>query len=147
MKRDHEAIRAELERLKSGGVIKPVDVVEAARDVESPLHGCFTWDDGEAAHQFRLLEARNMLRVYVVTEANTPANVRAFVSLTSDRATPGGGYRAIADVLSDDAMRNQLLRDAFVQFRNMQKRYQHLKQLSKVWDAVDEAEAEISNAA
>lgn len=147
MKRDHDAIRAELERLKSDGVIKPVDVVEAARDVESPLHDCFTWDDGEAAHQFRLLEARNMLRVYVVTEASAPANVRAFVSLTSDRATPGGGYRAIADVLSDDAMRNQLLRDAFVQFRNMQKRYQHLKQLSKVWDAVDEAEAEISNAA
>lgn len=147
MKRDHEAIRAELERLKSGGVIKPVDVVEAARDVESPLHDCFTWDDGEAAHQFRLLEARNMLRVYVVTEANAPTNVRAFVSLTSDRAKEGGGYRAIADVLSDDAMRNQLLRDAFVQFRNMQKRYQHLKQLSKVWDAVDEAEAEISNAA
>jgi len=147
MKRDHDAIRAELERLKSGGVIRPVDVVEAARDEESPLHSCFTWDDGEAAHQFRLLEARNMLRVYVVTEASAPANVRAFVSLTTDRAKEGGGYRAIADVMSDDAMRDQLLRDAFVQFRNMQKRYQHLKQLSKVWDAIDEAEAEISNAA
>lgn len=150
MKRDHEAIRAELERLKSDGVIRPVDVVEAARDEESPLHDWFQWDDDEAAHQYRLLQARNLLRVYVNVEPSKDSEpVRAFVSLTSDRAREGGGYRALAEVMGDDAMREQLLRDAFVQFRNMQKRYQHLKQLSKVWDAVAEAEAEakIANAA
>lgn len=150
MKRDHEAIRAELERLKSDGVIRPVDVVEAARDEESPLHDWFQWDDDEAAHQYRLLQARNLLRVYVNVEPSKDSEpVRAFVSLTSDRAKEGGGYRALAEVMGDDAMREQLLRDAFVQFRNMQKRYQHLKQLSKVWDAVAEAEAEakIANAA
>lgn len=150
MKRDHDAIRAELERLKSGGVIRPVDVVEAARDEESPLHDWFQWDDDEAAHQFRLLQARNLLRVYVNVEPSKDSEpVRAFVSLTSDRAKEGGGYRALAEVMGDDAMREQLLRDAFVQFRNMQKRYQHLKQLSKVWDAVAEAEVEatIANAA
>lgn len=150
MKRDHEAIRAELERLKSDGVIRPVDVVEAARDEESPLHDWFQWDDDEAAHQYRLLQARNLLRVYVNVEPSKDSEpVRAFVSLTSDRAKEGGGYRALAEVMGDDAMREQLLRDAFVQFRNMQKRYQHLKQLSKVWDAVAEAETEakIANAA
>lgn len=142
MKRDHEAIRAEVERLKTDGVIRPVDVVEAARDEDSPLHDWFQWDDGEAAHQYRLLQARNLLRVYVNVEPASDAEpVRAFVSLTSDRAKEGGGYRALAEVMADDGLRDQLLRDAFVQFRNMQKKYQHLKQLSKVWDAVDEAEA------
>ena len=143
MKRDHDAIRAELERLKSGGVVRPVDVVEAARDEESPLHDWFQWDDDEAAHQYRLLQARNLLRVYVNVEPSPDAEpVRAFVSLTSDRVKEGGGYRALAEVLSDDAMRQQLLQDAFVQFRNMQKKYQHLTQLSRVWDAVAEAEAD-----
>lgn len=152
MKRDHDAIRNELERLKSGGVIRPVDVVEAARDESSPLHPCFQWDDGEAAHQYRLLQARNLLRVYVNVEpAANVEPVRAYVSLTSDRVKDGGGYRAMAEVLSDSDLRQQLLNDAFVQFRNMRKKYEHLKQLSKVWAAIDEAEkqaqAEFADAA
>lgn len=144
MKRDHDAIRAELERLKSQGVIRPADVVKAAKRKASPLHNWFQWDDGEAAQQFRLIQARNLLRVYVKVQASELEPVQAFVSLTSDRTKPGGGYRAMTEVLGDDAMRDQLLRDAFVQFRNMQQKYRHLQQLAGVWEAVDEAEAEAS---
>ena len=142
MKRDHEAIRAELERLKSNGIIRPMDVVSAARKKTSPLHDWFQWDDGEAAHQYRLIQARNLLRVYVKVEDVENEPVQAFVSLTTDRVKEGGGYRAMAEVMSDDALREQLLRDAFVQLGNMRKKYQHLQQLAKVWEAVEEAEAE-----
>ena len=48
----------------------------------------------------------------------------------------------MAEVMSDDALREQLLHDAFVQLGNMRKKYQHLQQLAKVWQAVEEAEAE-----
>lgn len=150
MKRDHDAIRSELDRLKAGGVIRPADVVEAARDESSPLHDLFQWDDSEAAHQYRLLQARKVLQVYVVVDEAKGENVRAFVSLTTDRTNAGGGYRAMAEVLSDDALREQLLQDAFVQFKNMRMKYKSLQQLAKVWDAIDEAEAEsgqIANAA
>jgi len=140
MKRDHNAVKAELERLKADGVIKPADVVRFARNEDTALHACFTWDDGEAAQQYRLLEARNILRVYVTTEASDTSSVRAFVSLTTDRTKEGGGYRSIADVMSDDALRGQMLADAFVQFKTMQRRYKSLQQLSKVWEAVDAAE-------
>lgn len=140
MKRDHDAVKAELERLKADGVIKPADVVDFARDENTALHACFTWDDSEAAQQYRLLEARNILRVYVTTEASDTSSVRAFVSLTTDRTKEGGGYRSIADVMSDDALREQMLRDAFAQFKTMQQRYKALQQLSKVWEAVDAAE-------
>ena len=141
MKRDHVSIKAELARLTEDGVIKPVDVVEAARDKKSALHECFTWDDGEAAHQYRLVEARNLLRVYVVQEESVTENVRAFVSLTTDRAQEGGGYRIMADVMSDDELRAQLLRDALVQLRNVQMRYKHLQQLAGVWREVEAAES------
>ena len=142
MKRDHEAIRAELERLKSDGIIRPMDVVSAARKKTSPLHDWFQWDDGEAAHQYRLIQARNLLRVYVKVDEVENEPVQAFVSLTTDRVKEGGGYRAMAEVMSDDALREQLLHDAFVQLGNMRKKYQHLQQLAKVWQAVEEAEAE-----
>lgn len=149
MKRDHAAIREEIERLKCDGVIRPVDVVDAARDKSSPMHDWFQWDDGEAAHQYRLQQARELLRVYVnVTPADNVTPVRAFVSLTSDRTKDGGGYRTMPDVLSDAELSARMLADAFVQFRNMRKKYEHLKQLAKVWQAVDEAEeVRVSDAA
>lgn len=140
MKRDHDAVKAELERLKADGVIKPADVVSFARNETTALHACFTWDDGEAAQQYRLLEARNILRVYVTMEESGVTDCRAYVSLTTDRTKEGGGYRSIADVMSDDALREQMLRDAFVQLKTMQQRYKSLQQLSKVWEAVDAAE-------
>lgn len=142
MKRDAAAIKAELDRLNADGVIRPADVVEAARNKRSALHDCFTWEDTEAAHQFRLIEARNLLRVYVLTEKVQGMNVRAFVSLTSDRVKDGGGYRTIADVMGDAELREQMLADAVVQLRNMQKRYKTVQQLERVWDALDEVEAQ-----
>lgn len=146
-KHDHDAIRTELDRLKANGVIRPVDVVDAAREESSPLHGWFNWDDSEAAHQYRLLQARNLLRVYVIVDTPESNPVRALVSLTTDRNNPGGGYRAIADVMGDQELRDQLLRDAFVQLGNLRKKYQHLQELAAVWAALDEAAPDQANAA
>ena len=148
MKRDHAAIRAELDRLTVNGVLHADTVLDAAREESSPLHPCFTWDDGAAAQQYRLIQARNIIRVYVTVETPESNPVRAFVSLTSDRSMQGGGYRTMASVLNDDQAKEQMLRDAFVQFRNMRQKYQHLQQLAGVWKAVDEAEGgDVANAA
>lgn len=146
MKYDHNAIRAELERLKTDGIIRPDDVVAAAQDEGSALHSWFEWDDGEAAHNYRLEQARKLLRVYVVTETPESNPVRALVSLTTDRRN-GGGYRTVADVMSDDVLRERMLLDALTQLRNMQERYRNLQALSGVWKAVDAAEAKISASA
>lgn len=146
MSRDHDAIRQELDRLKADGLIHPADVVNAARNEDSPLHPLFQWDDGEAAHQYRLLQARKVLQVYVVVQEAEGRNVRAFVSLTSDRVQ-GGGYRAMTEVMSDDDMRAQLLHDALVQLQNMRKKYKGLQELYKVWSALDEVELKAKDAA
>lgn len=146
MKYDHDAIRAEIERLKSDGVIRPVDVVEAAREESSPLHDWFQWDDSEAAHQYRLIQARNMLRVYVKVADSDNEPVQAFVSLTTDRVKAGGGYRAMVDVLSDETMSAQLLQDALTQLNNMRQKYGRLQQLVKVWEEVDRVQVVIKRA-
>jgi hypothetical protein len=142
MKRDHDAIKAELEEIKREGLIRPSDVVEHARNPDSALHACFEWDDSEAAHQFRLDQARKLLRVYVVTEQANTDNVRAFVSLSTDRRQEGGGYRTFAEVMDDDQLREQLFEDALNQLRSVQQRYQNVQRLAKVWQALDEAERE-----
>jgi hypothetical protein len=40
------------------GIISPHDVLREAENLSSPLHDYFEWDDDEAAHKFRLLQAR-----------------------------------------------------------------------------------------
>jgi hypothetical protein len=135
MRRADQEIRAELQRLKRKGKILPADVVDAAREETSPMHRCFTWDDGEAAEQFRLIEARKLLQIYVVVEDGDVSPIRAFVSLTSDRSS-GGGYRAMADVMSNRDLYDQMLSDALTQLRNMQEKYKRLKELEPVWKTV-----------
>lgn len=49
-----------LEQLHGG--LKPKDVVNAAEDEDSILHDIFEWKDDTAAHNWRILQARNFIR-------------------------------------------------------------------------------------
>ncbi len=71
-----QAARRALALLERKGRLTADDVVEAARNPKSPLHGYFTWDDAEAAHARRIDEARSLIRsvrVVVTYESSTIA--------------------------------------------------------------------------
>jgi len=57
-------IRNELERIRAlhGGILQAYDVLTEARNPDSPLHPMFEWDDQVAAHQYRLDQARALIR-------------------------------------------------------------------------------------
>lgn len=59
-------------RLAHGGKLRPPDVVEAATPEGAPLHPHFTWDDERAAHEFRLYEARHLIRTVHVVMNDRP---------------------------------------------------------------------------
>lgn len=105
---DAEAVAVELQAL--GDNITPAMVVQAASKKRSALHSCFTWDDTEAARQYRLQEARLILRSIVVTEepkeeAAPPRVIRAYENVTvgENRA-----YVPIDAVLQDETMRDEV---------------------------------------
>lgn len=69
-------IRAELERMAkaNGGRLTPEDVVAAAADPASPLHGAFDWDDAAAAAKWRIEQARELIRsvrIEITTETRS----------------------------------------------------------------------------
>jgi len=134
VKRTDKAILEELHALKQRGVLQPKSVVDAARDEASPLHSLFTWDDTEAAEQYRLIEARKLIAVHVewLPGASSPSPV--FVSLHNDRR--GGGYRTMVDVLSDAERRAQLLEEALEEMTYFREKYKALKELAGVFDAI-----------
>lgn len=135
--------RAELQALHQSSptrTLYPEKVVEFAKDPETHLHKYFTWDDGEAGQAYRLLQARQLIRVAVHVLEETQEKVRAYVSLTPDRKRGGGGYRATVDVLDDKELLRQLLDDAKAELQAFRRKYQRLAaagELSAVFDAIE----------
>jgi hypothetical protein len=143
-KRTTKKVAQELERIRSvDGVLRPERVVDAARRETSPLHDLFTWDNTEAARQFRLLQARNLIRVTVTILPGETTPTRAYVSLWSDRENEGGGYRAIAEVLSAPESRERFLREALAELSVFQVKYRRLKELSAVFAATEKVKARL----
>lgn len=135
-----DEVQQELQRIaqRNGGVLQPKAVVEAARDTASPLHDQFQWDDSEAAEQYRLWQARRLIRVTVclIDSTEPKSTAKVFVSLSTDR-NGGGGYRVLADVLSDQDRRAQLLADAQRELKSFQRRYAILTELADVFAAIE----------
>jgi len=130
-------LASDIERLKDGrGIITPSSVVDAARLESSPLHKYFTWDDGEAAERYRLIEASNLIRVCVTYLPSKPKlPVRAFVSIRDDRIK-GGGYRVLADVLEDADLTQKLFQDALFELHVFEEKYKRIQELEPVFQAV-----------
>jgi len=118
---------------KHEGRLHAEEVVKAARSQNSPLHDKFMWDDTEAAHQYRLEQARHLIRTTIqyIDVGGSPRPVNVFVSLSSDRED-GGGYRELQTVLKKKEHREVLLADALKEMRSFVDRYETIKRLSKV---------------
>lgn len=136
--------QAELEKIRKrhGGVLNPADVVEFARNERTALHSAFTWDDTEAAREYRLWQARQVIRVCVTVrdEVKGPP-IRTYVSLYEDRGE--NGYRLLDDVLSDEEMASRLLTQALGELNTWRAKYSQLQKLAPIFAAGEQVEADV----
>jgi len=119
----NELVRQELEiiRTENGGFLRPADVVNYARSEDTALHEMFEWDNTKAAERYRLAQARSVIRVCVIVNENTSEKIRAFVSLSSDRQAKNG-YRAMAEVIDDEILKETMLNDALRDLQAFQRK-------------------------
>jgi hypothetical protein len=130
----------ELKRIagKHRGLLFPDDVVKEARPANSPLHSHFEWDDGRAAQQHRLWQARQLICVSVEVIEHSDAKVQSkvFVSLLSDRHH-NGGYRTLVDVMRHPDRKSELMQDALREMELFEKKYKALQELGEVFEAME----------
>lgn len=134
----------DLLRQQNDGKLDPVQVVEDARNPNSPLNGYFDWDDSEAARLYRLQQARGLIRsvvaIYRTSPDSGPKSIRAFVSVTTgDDAKPS--YVASAVAMSDEDMRAKTLRKAWDEAQRFRQRYAELTEFASLFATIDELEA------
>jgi len=94
-----DVVSAELAKLCSSDGIRAADVVAAAQSPDSPLHPCFTWDDSEAAKQWRLEEARALIRNVRVVRDDTPDRM-VYVHVPSPTGRTGS-YKPVEAVANN----------------------------------------------
>lgn len=135
-----QIVGEELETIKeTEGQLTPAIVVKRAEKEESKLHGFFTWDDKAAADEYRLNEARYLLRsvevYYEVEPGGDEKPVRAFYHVEDDEE--GAIYVDIDDVVSNDDYRQQIIDKALREMRSWAAKYRQYKELSPVVEAID----------
>lgn len=127
-------------RAKRGQLTARV-VVDDARRKASPTHGIFAWDDAKAAEEYRLAQARQLLRSITVVVSvqqdghESDVTSRAYVVVTkgSDRV-----YEPVSVAMEDVDMRTELLARAMGELGCFRRKYQQLEELASVFAAIDD---------
>lgn len=126
---------------KNHGVLRGEDIVAFAANKKTTLHDWFEWDNTKAAYNYRLFQARQLVRVSVEILPRTSVDYRAFVSLVADQQQPGGGYRVTSEVLDDTDMRASFLEQALEELGRFEAKYSVIKELAEVFAAFRKVKA------
>jgi len=128
------------------GVITPPDVVEEAKSETSPLHDHFEWDNEAAAEKYRLHQARNLINSIIVVVETPEERIeeRAFFNVRIRResqepeeAEIEQAYVPVSVVVKEKPLRDQILAQALREIDHWEKRYNNIRELSPIFDAID----------
>lgn len=125
-------------RLKKPGAT-PEDVVDDAKKKNAPYHDYFEWDDSVAGHEYRLNQARVMLRsieVEVVLESGDIQKTRAFhcIVVNGDEKE----YVSQSQVFSNAEWSAQIVEKAMNEARAWCQRYRQYSALAGVCNTLEE---------
>lgn len=114
-------------------------VVEFAQPKTSPIHKYFEWDDTKAAHEFRLDQARKLIKSIVVEidGSNVPAYQNIYIE------NSGRSYLETAQCMETESIWDQVLASALKEAVNWANRYRTYKDLAPAVAAIDEVHKQI----
>lgn len=125
-----ETVARELMTLDTGGKLTPSQVVKAAEPEDAALHGAFEWDDSVASHEYRLIQARRLIRAIVVVSDETKLPESIFVHVP-DLETKEGKYVRLDLVTEDVGEYERALTEAQSFLDSAERRFNELRQLAE----------------
>ena len=117
-----------------GDDVKPRQIVDYAKNPETELHKCFTWDNDVAAEKWRLYEARQVVCNLVIVETNSDdedIQIRAFHKVANDE-----GYKSFRIILKNKDEYEKLLERCLSDLRALKNKYQNLSEYQEIWDLI-----------
>jgi tRNA A37 N6-isopentenylltransferase MiaA len=140
-----DAIKAhkELEDIRRlDGNLTAANVLKRAKDKSSSLHKQFDWDDGEAANQWRLEQARRLIRSIEVIRLDAPKRPYKAYNVVTVPATASDPkvrkvYQSTEEALADPVMRDEILGNAIRDAISFRRKYAALQELAQVFSEID----------
>jgi len=137
--KDAKLIGEHLEMLRKRfkGELTPEDVLEDAKHDNSPLHSFFEWSDTEAARQYRLQQARGLIRAVVavyVREDQPAVRQKAYVHIPEPSAPH---YREASHAMSQAKTREMVLKSALAGLHAWKKKYKDLQEFAALISIID----------
>lgn len=125
-------------RKSNKGRLTPFLVVTAASKKDHPLHPVFEWDDGKAAHQYRLDQARDIIRTVEFHMTVNRMQVTSVAYVRDPRKSSGEqGYIKLTDKMDKATARSILLAE-FERVRSALVRAQKVAAVLGLQDELDE---------
>lgn len=131
----------EMLRKKAKGELTPEAVLSDAKHNNSPLHSYFEWDDTEAAEQYRLQQARGLIRAVVAIYPRKdaePLRQKAYVHIP----TPTPHYRESSHAMSQKDTRDIVLKRAWAELQGWKNRYRDLQEFAGFINVIDVIDAD-----
>lgn len=137
IKAEAQIVGETLQRLstENGDSLTARVVVDAARPFDSPLHGCFEWDDLRAAELFRETQARHVISSIRVldNERGSQTVTRVFVNVVENVGDDlQRRYVPLARVATDADLYRQVLNRAANDLRAFEDRYAQFATIATV---------------
>lgn len=125
-----EKCYAEIQTLES---ITPENVLALGEDETTELYKCFEHDDTIAAHKYRLIQAREIIRSFVIVcEEKEIEPIRAY-QITTETSV----YQPTRLFLQDKDEYSALLSRAKEELQAFRKRYEVLSELEEIFNEID----------
>lgn len=120
--------------LEEKGLLTAQALVNVSRDEDAPLHDEFEWNDDVAAEQYRLTQARGVIRHLVVVRPESKTPERVFVNVHIEQPE----YTTLRKALSIKSEREIVLERARRDATIFMEKYKSLEELAGVLDAMEE---------
>lgn len=135
----------EMLRKKFHGELTPQDILDDARHDNSPLHSFFEWDNSAAAEQYRLQQARGLIRAVVavyVREDQPAIRTRAYIHVPEPSAPH---YREASHAMSQSKTRKMVLDRAWNELKAWKAKYKDLQEFAGLIRVIEVIDTDFPN--
>lgn len=114
--------------------VTPEQVLEKAKNKRTELHKCFEWDDTVAGEKYRLIQARDVIRHFVIVHktSDEEKKVRQY-QITTKKNT----YEPTRVFLQKPDEYTALLERAKAELEAFKQRYEMLAELEEIFAEID----------
>lgn len=122
------------DEIKNLPQITAKNVVDLARDENSKLHSDFEWDNEIAGEKYRIIQAREMIRLLAFKPKEETEKATRVFELTSQTSV----YLPVVSISKNEDEYQALLKRALAELESFKKKYSTLVELEEVFRAIEE---------